>query len=146
MKLQKQWCGKYAQLITAPMYADLCIFYGCFISLKLKINGQSFFTWFWASVMYVRIWWMVKFYLRIAFEPVRKFFPPNPKCMKMQNESVLLAHPCCKSTKYQSSALVLDSRDILIMFSNCSNSKVSSPCCMCLQLTQKKPSLLSTTS
>lgn len=77
----------------------------------------------------------LKFYPRIAFEPVRNFFPQDPKYTKMQNESRLLARPCRNSTKYQRSAPVLHSQDILIMFSNCCNIKVSSPCCMCLQLT-----------
>lgn len=75
--------------------------------------------------------------------PVRKYFPPNPKCTKMQKQSGLSARPHCKSRKYQSSALVLDSQGILIVFSNCCNSKVNSPCCMYLQLTHTQKKKLS---
>lgn len=58
----------------------------------------------------VRVWdgWS-KFYPRIAFQSVRKFFPSNQECTRMQNDSGLLTCPRCKSAKYPHSAHVLDS-------------------------------------
>lgn len=86
--------------------------------------------------MYIQIWWMVKFCPRIAFEPVSKCFPQNPKCARMQNGSVSTSMQQEHKRPKQCTCTKL--KGLWSCFLIAVIVKSVSPCCMCLQLTGKQ--------